>query len=142
MRPRLRLLATPLSTFALVLALASGLGAQGLPTARPEDVGLSGTRLERLTAALDAYVERRLLPGGVLLVARDGRVAYQRAFGFRDLEARDPMSPDAMFRIASQTKALVSVAILMLQEEGRLLIGDPLSRYLPSRKCHQRLKGC
>lgn len=131
MRPRLRLLATPLSTFALVLALASGLGAQGLPTARPEDVGLSGARLERLTAALDAYVERRLLPGGVLLVARDGRVAYQRAFGFRDLEARDPMLPDAMFRIASQTKALVSVAILMLQEEGRLLIGDPLSRYLP-----------
>lgn len=131
MSPRPRRLAAPLAALALAIAGASGLAAQGLPATRPEEVGLSSSRLERLTAALDGYVERRALPGGVLLVARDGKVAYQRAFGFRDLEARDPMPPDALFRIASQTKALVSVAVLMLQEEGRLLIGDPLSRYLP-----------
>ncbi|GMV05539.1 MAG: serine hydrolase [Gemmatimonadota bacterium] len=131
MSPRPIRLAAPLAALALAVAGASGLAAQGLPTTRPEEVGLSSSRLERLTAALDGYLERGALPGGVLLVARDGKVAYQRAFGFRDLEARDPMPPDAIFRIASQTKALVSVAVLMLQEEGRLLTGDPLSRYLP-----------
>jgi CubicO group peptidase (beta-lactamase class C family) len=70
--------------------------------------------------------------GAVALVARRGRVAYLEAFGQRDREAGDPMPEDAIFRIASQTKALISVAVLMLQEEGKLLISDPAGKYLPA----------
>lgn len=106
--------------------------AQRLPRATPESLGMSSARLARLGRMLDAYVATDRLPGGVVLVARGGRVVYEHAFGERDVEAHDPMRDDAIFRIASQSKAIVSVAILMLQEEGRLLIGDPLSKYLPA----------
>lgn len=116
-----------------VLAGTASAGAQGLSrAARPEDVGVSSERLERLTSALDGYASAGLLPGGVVLVARQGRVVVQHAFGQRDREAPDPMAPDDLFRIASQSKALVSLAILMLQEDGKLLIGDPVSKYLPA----------
>ena len=99
-------------------------------SARPA-AGVSANRLLRLVEVLDGYVERGQLPGGALYVSRRGHVVAHHAFGYRDLEARDPMATDDLLRIASQTKALVSVAVLMLQEEGRLLIGDPVSRYLP-----------
>jgi CubicO group peptidase (beta-lactamase class C family) len=102
-----------------------------LPRAKPEAVGLEPARLERIGAVLDEYVQRGQLAGGVLMVARNGQLAYTHAFGMRDREARDPMRDDAIFRIASQTKALVSVAILMLQDDGRLLISDPLWKYIP-----------
>ncbi len=124
-------------TAALLLALlaaASGADAQTpRPAAvRPEEVGVSAARLARLTTTLDGYVDAGLLPGGVILVARGGQVVLHHAFGHRDREARAPMTTDALFRIASQTKALVSVAILMLQEDGKLLISDPVSKYLPA----------
>jgi CubicO group peptidase (beta-lactamase class C family) len=93
---------------------------------------MSSARLARLGETLDSYAAESRLPGGVVLVARDGRVVYEHAFGERDRERRDPMREDAIFRIASQSKAIVSVAILMLQEEGKLLIGDPLSKYIPA----------
>ena len=106
--------------------------ARVLPRAsRPEEVGLSSVRLQRLTAAFDHYVETNRLPGAVVLVARRGKVAYLHAFGARDRESSSPMREDAIFRIASQSKAPVSVAVMMLQEEGKLLIGDPVGRYLP-----------
>jgi len=108
------------------------LGAQALQRATPESQGMSSARLARLGETLDGYVADNRLPGGVVLVARGGRVVYEHAFGERDRERHDPMHEDALFRIASQSKAIVSVAILMLQEEGKLLIGDPLSRYLPA----------
>jgi CubicO group peptidase (beta-lactamase class C family) len=120
--------------FALSLALllhAQALLAQGLPTARPEDVGMSSERLARLTAVMRDYIADERLAGAVVLIARQGRVPYFEAFGASDREARAPMESDALFRIASQTKALVSVAVMMLQEEGRLLISDPLRRHLP-----------
>ena len=124
---------SPLVRFLLpVLLLQPGqLAGQALPIVRPEDVGLATERLERITRVFDDYVEREALPGAVILIARRGGVAYLRAFGQRDREAADAMATDAIFRIASQTKALVSVAVLMLQEEGRLLLGDPVSRYIP-----------
>ena len=93
--------------------------------------GHSAERLSRVSQALDEYVERGDLPGGVILVARGGRVLLHDAFGYRDLEARTPQEPDDLFRIASQTKAIVSVAIMALQEEGRLLLTDPVHRFLP-----------
>ncbi|MGI9627307.1 MAG: serine hydrolase domain-containing protein [Longimicrobiales bacterium] len=100
-------------------------------TAQPEEVGLSSARLDRLTQALQGYVEQERLPGAVALVARRGQVVYLEAFGHRVREEGDKQETTDIFRIASQTKAVVSTAILMLQEEGRLLISDPVHRYLP-----------
>ena len=105
--------------------------AQGLTVAVPESVGMSSERLERLTAALQGYVDEGRLAGAVAVVARRGKIAYMDAVGYRDVESRTPMTTDAIFRIASQTKALASVGVMLLQEEGRLLITDPVGKYLP-----------
>ena len=93
---------------------------------------LSAERLARLDRVLEEYVERGQLPGAVALVLRDGRPVYQKAVGWADKEAGRRMTPDTIFRIASQTKALTSVAILSLLEEGKLSLSDPASRYIPS----------
>lgn len=118
---------------AFVALLASApLPAQELPTAQPEEVGMSSRRLERVTEALERYVAEDRLAGAVAMVLKDGKVVYTEAVGHRDRESNSPMSPDAIFRIASQTKALVSVGIMMLQEDGALLISDRVSKYLPA----------
>lgn len=102
------------------------------PQSPPADeTSLSAERLESLTGALQAFVESGQLAGAVALVAHEGEVEYLEAVGFRDLEAGDSLETDDIFRIASQTKALVSVATMKLQEEGRLLISHPVGRYLP-----------
>lgn len=116
---------------ALTLAVPAALPAQDLSPAPPETVGLSPERLQRLTAALNGYVADGKVAGGVVLVARHGKLAYHEPFGQRDREAASPMARDAIFRIASQSKAIVSVGVMMLQEEGRLLVSDPVGRYLP-----------
>src|SRR5205085_881632 len=104
----------------------------GLPRAEcPEQVGLSSARLARAGTVIRHDVERRLIPGAVLLIARGGRVGYAEAFGLRDREAGAPMTLDAIFRVASMTKPITSVAAMMLAEEGRLEIAAPVSDYLP-----------
>jgi CubicO group peptidase (beta-lactamase class C family) len=116
----------------LAISLAAPLAqAETLQRAKPESVGLSSERLQRLSDALQQYVEEGKLPGGVALVARRGKVAYIEAFGQRDREAKAPMREDAIFRIASQSKAIVSVGVMILQEEGKLLLADRVSKYLP-----------
>ena len=121
-----------LGCFVLVL-LAHSVAAQDLPrAATPETVGLSAARLERLSVAMQGYVDDEQLAGAVVFVARKGQVAYLQAFGQRDRESGAPMQEDAIFRIASQTKAIVSVGVMVLQEEGKLLITDPVSKYLPA----------
>lgn len=116
----------------LVLACAAvTAAAQSFDRGSPESLGLSGERLERLDAVLAAYVENGSYAGSVTLVLRHGQIAYFEAHGERDRESGSEMRRDSIFRIASQSKAIVSTAILILQEEGRLLIGDPVSRYLP-----------
>ena len=116
---------------ALFLLVPQALLAQGLTVAVPESVGMSSERLERLTAALQAYVDDDRLAGAVAIVARRGKIAYMEAVGYRDKESGAPLTTDAIFRIASQTKALASVGVMLLQEEGRLLITDPVGKYLP-----------
>jgi CubicO group peptidase (beta-lactamase class C family) len=116
----------------LLLLVHTSLGAQRLPTVSPESVGMSAERLARLTKVLEEYTAARQVAGAVTLVARSGRVVYHEATGFRDLERGAPMQRDTIFRIASQTKALTSVAIMQLVEEGRLLLTDPVSKFLPS----------
>jgi CubicO group peptidase (beta-lactamase class C family) len=122
----------PLGWIVMLLAVAApALSAQTLSRAEPGEVGLSSERLGRLNAVMREYVADGRLPGGVTLVARRGRVVHLDAFGALDRESGEPMTADAIFRIASQTKALVSVGVMMLQEEGRLLLSDPIGRYLP-----------
>jgi CubicO group peptidase (beta-lactamase class C family) len=105
--------------------------AQGLPTAKPEEVGLSSDRLERVGRALRGEIEAGKIPGAVALVARKGRVVYFESFGLRDKASGDPMPKDAIFRIYSMTKPFTSVAAMMLMEEGKLIITDPVSKFLP-----------
>ncbi len=107
---------------------------QGLPTARPEEVGMSAERLGRIRVAMQRYVDRGLVPGVVMLVARRGRVVYSDAIGYRDVEARAPMTTETIFRIASMTKPIASVALMMLYEEGHFLLSDPISKFLPDFK--------
>jgi CubicO group peptidase (beta-lactamase class C family) len=133
-RPRGRNSILTVAVLCVALAWAPAAYAQTLQRARPEAVGLSSERLRRLGEALNGYVKEGKLPGGVVLVARRGKVAYAEAFGQRDRESGAPMREDSVFRIASQTKALVSVGVMMLQEEGRLLLNDPVGKYIPEFK--------
>lgn len=115
----------------LTVILTIAVIGQELPVVKPEDVGMSGPVLNRLSDTLDAYAREQRLAGGVAVVMRRGKVAYIHSFGSRDVEARSEMRPNAIFRIASQTKALTSVAVMMLQEDGKLTISDPLSKFIP-----------
>ncbi len=125
-----------LATCLLLVVLFGPAAAPGqdLAPAVPEAVGVSSERLERLDTAMERYVADGQLPGAVVLVARRGRVIYHKAFGHRDLESGATMRKNSIFRIASQTKALVSAGIMALQEQGKLLIGDPVGRYIPEFK--------
>jgi CubicO group peptidase (beta-lactamase class C family) len=102
-----------------------------LAAASPESVGISPERLARLDAALEAEIERQKLPGAVAMIARRGQVAHFKAYGRLDPQRDAPMPKDAIFRIYSMTKPVVSVAVMMLVEEGRLLLSQPVSMYLP-----------
>lgn len=99
---------------------------------KPAATGFSAERLSRIDAVLQRYVDENRIAGAVALVLRDGRPVYEKAVGWSDKEAGRKMSVDTIFRIASQTKALTSVAILSLVEEGKLGVGDPVSRYIPA----------
>ena len=105
--------------------------AQALPAAKPEQVGLSSERLARLTSTLKADVEKGILPGAVLLVARHGKIALFEAIGVRDPGTKAPMTKDTIFRIYSMSKPITSVAAMMLVEEGRMSLADPVAKYLP-----------
>jgi len=108
-----------------------------VPMPQAEAAGFSSTRLQRLTDKFTADVANGDIPGAVVLIQRDGRLAYWQTFGARDPVAHAPMQPDAMFRIASMTKPVTVVAALMLAEEGKLLLADAVSRYLPELKSLQ-----
>jgi len=108
--------------------------AQDLPTAKPESVGLSSERLERIGATVQRSIDDKRIAGAVTLVVRHGRVAWFKSQGMMDREAAKPMQPDAMFRICSMTKPITSVAAMMLYEEGKFLLDEPVSKYLPEFK--------
>ena len=103
----------------------------GLPTAKPEEVGVSSERLERLDRAMHAYVDRQEVAGVVSLVARRGKVVHFSTFGQRERVTGAPMRPGTIFRIASMTKPIASVALMMLYEEGHFQLRDPIAKWLP-----------
>jgi CubicO group peptidase (beta-lactamase class C family) len=108
--------------------------AQGLPTASPEAVGLSSARLARVTELVKGEIAKGRYPGAVALVARHGKVAYFEALGQRDPQSGAPMTKDAIFRLYSMTKPFASVAVMTLVEDGKILLNDPVSKYLPKLK--------
>jgi CubicO group peptidase (beta-lactamase class C family) len=122
------------ATFVVLVAtvlVIGGAWAQPLPTAKPEQVGMSSERLARLGPAMKAQITNDRFPGAVLLVARKGKVVYFETVGQRDPVTGAPMTKDAIFRLYSMTKPFTSVAAMILVEEGKLLLADPVSKYLP-----------
>ena len=121
--------------FAVALLLSTAALAQPLPrVTRPEDLGISSERLDRLRAQKKTDVETRRIPGAVLLIARHAKLAVLDTFGFQDRAAQTPMKADSIFRIASMSKPITSVAIMILAEQGKLDIGAPVAQYLPEFK--------
>jgi CubicO group peptidase (beta-lactamase class C family) len=112
----------------------AGLMAATLPTAKPEEVGLSAERLQRIHEAVMRRIEAKQLPGAVTIVARRGRVVHYETHGLMDLDTKKPMAKDTLFRLASSSKPVTAAAVLILLEEGRLKLTDPASKYIPEFK--------
>ena len=124
-----------ITTVALAFALLSGQAAHAAEAAAPpEQLGFDPDRLQRVTKAFQGYVDAGQLPGAVVLIARNSKVAYFQAFGYQDREKQVPMTTNSIFRIASMTKPIVSVGVMMLVEEGKLDISAPVFQYLPEFK--------
>lgn len=117
----------------VIFLLLSGLAfGQVLPAGSPGSVGLSGERLGLIKTVLQKEVDADRMPGAVVMIARKGKLAYSEALGFKDKAAAKPMSKDAIFRIYSMTKPLVTVAAMMLVEEGKIQLTDPISKFFPA----------
>src|SRR6266850_4132982 len=116
------------------LILAASAFAQDVPVAKPESVGLASDRLERIATTVQRSIDDKRIAGAVTLVYRRGKIVWFKPQGMMDREAAKPMRPDAMFRICSMTKPITSVAVMMLYEEGKFLLEDPVSKYLPEFK--------
>jgi CubicO group peptidase (beta-lactamase class C family) len=110
-----------------------------LPLAKAETVGMSSKRLERINAFIKDYVGANQIAGAVTLVARKGKVVHFEAQGWRDKEANQPMEKDVIFSLASMTKPIVSTALMMLWEDGKFMLDDPISKWLPSYASKQVL---
>jgi len=108
------------------VALAEG------PTVAPEAAGFNKAGLERLEAYLKNEIATNMIPGAIMMIQRNGRTAYFRSFGVRDPSTKEPMTPDTIFRIYSMSKPITTTAAMMLVEEGKLQLGDPLSKYIPA----------
>lgn len=118
--------------FMMIFFIPPVFGQDAVTTVKPETVGLSSDRLMRLDRLMNQFVEEKKIGGSVVLIARRGKIAYLKAFGMADIGK--PMKTDTIFRIASMTKSITSTAIMQLYEEGRLLLSDPVSKYIPEFK--------
>lgn len=116
----------------LCLLFGSAVWAETLKTVQPEKVGLSTERLKRIDRILNADIINGRIPGAVALIARNGQIAYFKSFGMQVKATSTPMKEDSIFRIASMTKVITSVAVMMLMEEGKLSLLDPVSTYIPA----------
>src|SRR5947209_15168430 len=128
---KFRVLAVAAALFVSVLALRP---AAETAVVKPEDVGLSSERLARITEMMKRHIAAGEISGGVTLVARHGRIAHLEATGVTDTDTKKAMTKDAVLRIASMTKPVTGLAIMMMMEEGKVRITDPVSKYIPSFK--------
>jgi len=106
--------------------------AQSLGLAKPEDVGFSRERLDRVVSTLNADIAKGAIPGATLLIVRNGKIAFYESFGWLDAATKTPMPKDAIFRIYSMSKPITSVAAMILVEQGRLFLSDPVQKYIPA----------
>src|SRR6202163_1935557 len=121
--------------FATTLALAAvPLIAGSVPIAKPEEVGMSSDRLKRINQMIQRRIDAGDMTGAVTIVARKGKVVHLEAQGLMDVESKKPMAKDTMFRVASMTKPVTGLAIMMMIEEGKVRLTDPVSRYIPEFK--------
>jgi CubicO group peptidase (beta-lactamase class C family) len=129
MKPLLRVVA-----LSLLVATRGVLGAAPtpLPPGQPDALGFDPVRLQRLDALFQEHVSKQQIAGAVMYVARAGQTAHLRTYGLQDIEAARPMAPDAIFRIASMSKAVTSVAVMMLYEEGKFRLNDPVAKFIPA----------
>lgn len=116
------------------LLVGSAVTAAELPTATPAEVGLSAEKLHEISRIMNGFVEHRNIAGGIVLVARHGKIVFHETFGLMDLETKEAMRRDTIFRIYSMSKALTSAAALILYDEGKLDLRAPVSDYLPEFK--------
>ena len=119
-------------SFLMVLTVSAF--SHDLPMVEPEAVGLSTERLSRIDKVMETHVAQQKIAGGVTLLARHGKIAHLGAYGMMDVEAGKPMTPDTIFRIASMTKPITSVAVMMLYEEGHFRLHEPVSKFIPAFK--------
>jgi CubicO group peptidase (beta-lactamase class C family) len=124
----------PWKAAALLSTVLLPMAAGSLPTAKPEEAGFSAERLERIHAMVMRHVDAHDISGAVTIVARRGRIVHFQAHGLMDVEANKPMAKDALFRLASSSKPVTAAAILMLMEEGKLKLTDPVAKYIPEFK--------
>ena len=110
-----------------------------IPFTTPEAAGFSSERLKRLDREMNDWAQKEWMNGGTALIIRNGKIAYFKAVGFNDLSTKSAMQKEGIFRIASQTKAITSVAMMILFEEGKFLLNDPVSKYIPAFKKQQVL---
>jgi CubicO group peptidase (beta-lactamase class C family) len=133
----MRRLLLVLLTVLLALTTTPGIGPavgkidNDFPAVAPEAVGLAGNRISQIRTVMSQHVAEKRIPGAVGLIARRGKIAYQEAFGMADIEAGKPMQLDTIHRIYSMTKPITSVAVMMLYEEGKFQLNDPVAKYLP-----------
>ncbi len=121
------------SLIALLLCASLSYGQAPL-VVKPETVGMSAERLGRLDKVLKQYTDEKKIPGSVALIARHGKICYLKTYGMSDIEAGIPTKYDSMYRIASMSKAITSTAVMMLYEEGKFLLNDPVSKFIPEFK--------
>lgn len=125
---------TVVATILLVFLLGTATAQDLQQTKTPEAVGLSSERLNRLDTVLKADIEEGKINGAVILLARKGKIAYFKNIGWRDPERKWPIEKDSIFRVYSMTKSITAVATAMLMEEGKILLSDPVAKYIPSFK--------
>src|SRR5664279_2511867 len=118
----------------LLTVIALPLAAASIQASKPEDVGLSSERLQRIHQTIQGHIDGHDITGAVTLVARKGRIAHFEAPGLMDQASQKAMAKDGLFWIASMSKPITGVAILMLLEEGKVRLNDPVSRFLPEFK--------
>lgn len=120
------------SAFVFVAAATLRLPAAEIPTAKPEDVGMSSAKLAKVDDIMNGLVEKERLAGGIVMIARHGKVVHLKPYGLADREAKRPMTTDAIMRFYSMSKAITSAAIMILADEGKLSVDDPVSKFIPS----------
>jgi CubicO group peptidase (beta-lactamase class C family) len=120
--------------FAVATIASFGQTTKNLTIAKPEEAGLSTDRLARIDQLINEYTSKKWIPGAVVLITRNGKIVYHKAYGYSNLDKQTLLKKDDIFRMASQTKAITSLAVMMLYEEGKFLLDDPISRHIPEFK--------